>query len=126
MAVNMMDAIVAARYAPLVLPVALHAFLATNYMKYLPRYNGEGEVSVEEHLEAFYIFADNFNIDYTYVWMRLFVQNLEGEVRKWFIGLPLASIVDIEALDETFIKKWGDRIDCLYYITDLGPKEKEW
>jgi hypothetical protein len=99
MAVNMMDAIIAVRYAPLVLPVAFHAFLATYYMKYLPRYNGEGEVATEEHLESFYIFGDNFNIDYADVWMTLFVQSLEGKVRKWFKGLPLASIVDIEALD---------------------------
>jgi hypothetical protein len=53
-------------------------------MKYFPRYNGEGDVIVEEHLVSFYSFTDNFNIDYTDVWMRLFVQSLDGEVRKWF------------------------------------------
>jgi hypothetical protein len=42
-------------------------------MKYLPRYNGEGEITSEEYLVAFYSFADNFNIDYSDVWMRLFV-----------------------------------------------------
>ena len=42
MAVNRMDAIIAARYAPLVLPVVLHALPTTDYMKYLPRYNEEG------------------------------------------------------------------------------------
>jgi hypothetical protein len=75
MVVNRMDVIIAARYAPLVLPVGLHALPTTNYMKYLPRYNGEGEVTIEEHLVAFYRFVDNFNIDYADVWMRLFVQS---------------------------------------------------
>jgi hypothetical protein len=69
--VNMMDAIIDARYAPLVFPIGLHVLPTTYYMKYLPRYNGEGEVIVEEHLVAFYSFADNFNIDYVDVWMWL-------------------------------------------------------
>jgi hypothetical protein len=84
MVVNRMDAIIAARYAPLVLHVGLHALPTTYYMKYFPRYNGEGDVTAEEHLVAFYSFVDNFNIDYADVWMRLFVQILDGEVRKWF------------------------------------------
>jgi hypothetical protein len=73
MAANMMNFIIVARYAPLVFPVGLHALLATYYMKYLPIYNGEGDVTAEEHLVSFYIFGDNFNIEDPYVWMRLFV-----------------------------------------------------
>jgi hypothetical protein len=73
MVVNMMDAIIVARYEPLVLPIDLHVFPTTDYMKNLPRYNGEGEVTVEEHLKDLYSFADNFNIDYANVLMRLFV-----------------------------------------------------
>jgi hypothetical protein len=46
--------------------------------------NGEGDVTAEEHLVAFYNVADNFNIDYENVWMRFFVMVLDGEVRKWF------------------------------------------
>jgi hypothetical protein len=125
MAANRMNAIIAARYAPLVLPVGLHALPTTYYMKYLPRYNGEGDVTAEEHLVSFYSFADNFNIDYADVWMRLFVQSLDGEVRKWFWGLPPASIADIEALDEAFIKQWGDRRDYLYYITEFGALKRK-
>jgi hypothetical protein len=52
--------------------------------------------------------------------MRLFVQSLDGEVRKWFQGLPPASITNIEVLDEAFIKQWGDRRDYLYYINEFG------
>jgi hypothetical protein len=125
MAVNRMDAIIVARYAPLVLPVGLHALLATDYMKYFPRYNGEGDVTAEEHLVAFYNFVDNFNIDYADVWMRLFVQSLDGEVRKWFRDLPPTSITDIDALDEAFIKQWGDRRDYLYYITEFGALKRK-
>jgi hypothetical protein len=125
MVVNRMDVIIAARYAPLVMHVGLHALLAIDYMKYLPRYNGEGDVTAEEHLVSFYNFADNFNIDHVDVWMRLFVQSLYGEVRKWFRSLPLASIEDIKAFDETFIKQWGDRRDFLYYITEIGALKRK-
>jgi hypothetical protein len=120
MYVNRMDAIIVARYAPLVFTIGLHALPTTDYMKYFPRYNGEGDFTTEEHLVSFYIFADNFNIDYAYVWMRLFVQRLIGEVMKWFEDLPPASIIDIDALYESFINKWGDKRDYLYYITEVG------
>jgi hypothetical protein len=50
---------------------------------------------------------------------------LEGEVRKWFRGLPPASIANIEALDETFINQWGYRRDYLYYITECGSLKRK-
>ena len=78
MVVNRMDAIIVSRYAPLIFLVGLHALPAIYYIKYFPIYNGEGDATSEEHLVAFYSFADNFNIDYADVWMRLFVQNLNG------------------------------------------------
>jgi len=52
--------------------------------------------------------------------MRVFVQSLDGEARKWFRGLPQGSITDIEALDEAFLKQWGDKKDLLYYHTEFG------
>jgi hypothetical protein len=54
---------------------------------------------------SFYNFVGNFNIDYVEVWMRFFIQSLDGEVRKWFRGLPPNSIAYIEALCEDFIKQ---------------------
>lgn len=48
-----MDLSIFARYAPLVLPKKLNAFPVGDYQKYLPKYTGEGEVTTEEHLEAF-------------------------------------------------------------------------
>ena len=81
---DMMDRIVAARYAPLVLPQPLNAFPRGYYQNYLPRFNGQGETTAEEHWDAFLSYADNQNIEAKDVWMRMFVQSLDGEVRKWF------------------------------------------
>jgi hypothetical protein len=72
MVINRMDVIIASRYAPLVIPVVLHELPTTDYMKYPLIYNEEGELSFEEYLVSFYSFVDNFNIDYSYVWMRFF------------------------------------------------------
>jgi hypothetical protein len=73
MVVNRMDAIVATRYVPLILPQVMYSFLPNDYMKYLPRFNGEGGVTAEENLSSFYSFADNFNVEHADVWKRLFV-----------------------------------------------------
>jgi hypothetical protein len=73
MAADRMDGIVAARYAPLILPQVLFSFPPNDYMRYLPRFNGDGAVTAEEHLSSFYSFADNFNVEHANVWMRLFM-----------------------------------------------------
>jgi hypothetical protein len=60
------------------------------------------------------------------VWMRIFVHILEGEARKWFRALPPRSIDGIEALDNTFLRQWGDKNDFMYYMTEFGSlKRKE-
>ena len=101
---NRMDAIVVVRYAPLVLPHPMNHLPAGDYLKYMPKFTGEGDINVEEHLAAFYSYADNLNIENEDVWIRFFVQSLDGEVRKWFRGLAPESIVGIEALDSAFLR----------------------
>jgi hypothetical protein len=58
--------------------------------------------------------------------MRVFVQSLDGEVRKWFRGLTPRSIVGVETIDDVFLRQWGDKNDLMYYITKFRSlKEKE-
>jgi hypothetical protein len=121
---NRMDAIVSSRYAPLVLPQPMHPLPAGDYLKYMPKFTGEEDVTAEEHLAAFYSYADNLNIENEDVWMRVFVQSLDGEVRKWFRGLAPRSIAGIEALDSVFLRQWGDRKDFMYYMTEFGSLKK--
>jgi hypothetical protein len=79
---NRRDAIVASIYAPLILPHPMNPLPVGDYLKYMPNFTGEGDITVEEHLVSFYSYADNLNIESEYVWMRVFVQSLDGEVRK--------------------------------------------
>ena len=103
---NRMDAIVAARYAPLIFPQPMNSLPPGDYLKYMPKFTGEEDITAEEHRVAFYSYAHNQNIENEDVWMRFFVQFFFGEARKWFRGLALGSITGIEALDNAFLRHW--------------------
>ena len=60
---NRMDTIVAARYAPLVLPHPMNPLPAEDYLKYMPKFTREGDITAEENLAAFYSYANNLNIE---------------------------------------------------------------
>jgi hypothetical protein len=74
---------VTAIYGPLNLPQHVHD-LPKNSLNILPKYDGEKTHSVEEHIESFQYFIHNLFVENNDVFMRLFVQNVEGDVKKWF------------------------------------------
>jgi hypothetical protein len=77
------------------------------YVKYMPKFTGEEDITAEEHLADFYSYAYNLNIENEDVRMRVFVHSLDGDDRKWFMGLTFGSIVGIEALDHAFLRHMG-------------------
>jgi hypothetical protein len=115
---------VAARYAPLVLPAALHD-LPKNYMKSLPKFTGEGDLTTQEHINFFDQFADILGIEHEDVYSRLLVQTFEGQVRTWFRSLPARSLTSYDELEREFIRQWGERKDHLYYLTEFGALKKK-
>jgi hypothetical protein len=120
------EVIIAARYAPLMLPQPLNNLPIEGYLKQLPKFTGEEDIAAEEHLVAFYTFMDDNVIMHTDVWMRIFFHSLQGEARKWFKALPPGSIDGIRALDNAFLRQWGDKKDFMYYMTKFGSlKRKE-
>jgi hypothetical protein len=121
-----MEAIIASRYDPLLLPQLLNALVVDGYLKQLPNFIGEGDITTEKHPEAFYIFMDHHVIMHADVWMRIFFHSLESEARNWFRTLPLGYVDGIEALDNAFLRQWGDKKDFMYYMTKFGSlKRKE-
>jgi hypothetical protein len=95
---------VVARYAPLVLPPFLHD-LPENYMKNLPKFTREGDLTATKHINVFDQFANILVIEHEDVYSRLLVQNFEGQVRLWFQGLQVGSIASYDALENTFLRK---------------------
>jgi hypothetical protein len=75
-----------------------------DYLKYIPKFTREEDIATEEHLDAFYSYSDNQNIENEDVGMRVFIQILFCEARKWFRGLAPGFIMGIEALDESFLR----------------------
>ena len=94
------------RYAPLQIPAVLND-MPQDYLKILPRFSGENDTEAQKHVEIFCSFAENFNVEHLDVVLRLFVQSLDGEARKWFKTLGAHSINTWEAMEDAFIKKWG-------------------
>jgi len=56
-------------------------------------------------------------MDHIDVVMRLFVQYLDGEARKWFKSLPNASFPTWEELENSFTQKWDEKINHEYLLT---------
>jgi hypothetical protein len=103
----------------------MNALPATDYLKYMPQFTGEGDMTAEEHLSSFYRFAEIQAIENEDVWMRVFVQSLDGDARDWFKDLPPRSIDGIVALDDSFLRNWGNKKYLLYYITEFGALKRE-
>jgi hypothetical protein len=57
--------------------------------------------------------------------MRVFVKILYGEAMRCFRELTLGYITRIEFSDDTLLKKWGDKKEFLYYITEFGNLRRE-
>jgi len=95
---------VAARYAPLALLVVLHD-LPDNYMKKLPKFTSEGDLTTTEHIVFFDQFDDILGIKHEDLYMILLVQNFEGHVRTWFKGLHVDSIPSYNDLKTYFLRQ---------------------
>jgi len=55
--------ILVAIYAPLNLANPPSAMPTGDYQKYMPKFTREGDVTAEEHIEVFYSYAENLNIE---------------------------------------------------------------
>jgi hypothetical protein len=115
---------VAMRYVPLILPIPLHE-LPENYIKRLPKFTREGDLTTTEHINFFDQFADILGLDHKDVYSRLFVQTFKGQVRTWFQSLPAGSILSYNSLEDSFLRQWGERKNHLYYLTEFGSLKKK-
>lgn len=78
-----------------------------------------------DKIEAFYPFAKNINVKHLDVVLRLFVQFVEEESRKWFKSLPNASITTWEEMENSFMHKWGEKRDHGYILTKFNAMKKK-
>jgi len=57
--------------------------------------------------------------------LRLFVQSLDGEAKKWFRALPNASITTWEELENSFTQNWGAKRNHEYVLTEFNGIRKK-
>jgi hypothetical protein len=53
----------------------------------------------------------SINEDAEYLAMKLFSSTLHGNAKKWYDDLPNASITSMNQLEETFLKRWGIKLE---------------
>jgi hypothetical protein len=106
----------ATRFAPLSLPAQIHDF-PQNYNQTIKLYDVEGKTSAQKHFDWLNDFFDLEEVDHEDANMRLFVQSLSGEVKKWFKALQAASILNFAAFETSFLARWGDKMNLLQILT---------
>lgn len=77
------------KYAPLDLPQPLNG-MPQGYLKLLPTFTWEDDMSTQRYVETLCVFAENLNVKHLDVVLGLFVQPLHGEAQKWFKALSNA------------------------------------
>lgn len=55
---------------------------------HLPKFSGDGETTIGEHLNAFNVACGIIIVQHEHVVVRLFVQSLTAVVADWFYHLP--------------------------------------
>lgn len=96
-----------------------------DYLKLLPRFNGEDNTTSQNHIGAFYAFENNLNVEQLDVVLRIFVRSLDGEARKRFKAFPSASNTTWEELENSFTWKWGEKRDHKYALIEFNAIKKK-
>ena len=97
-----------------------------DYLKIFPRFTGENEIDAQKHLETFCSFAEKFNVEHLDVVLRLFVQSLDGEARKWFKTLGNRSVTTWDDMETTFLRKWKGKKDHGQCLTEFNTLKKKY
>jgi hypothetical protein len=93
-------------------------------MKNLPKFTREGYLTATEHIKIFDEFVNILDTEHEDVYSRLLVKIFEGQVRTWFRGLLVVSILSYDALRTAFLRQWGEKKDHLYYLMEFGALRK--
>ena len=85
-------------------PLALNSYhpLPFGSRKNSPKFLGDGKVTTNEHIKAFFAAAHILGIGHEDVAIRLFVETLTDSATDWFYHLDDGSITDWNTLRTTF------------------------
>jgi hypothetical protein len=92
--------------------------MPTKYKNWLPKFTGSDGERVDYHIGDFWAFFQFHHIsdDVEYLAMKLLSATLHGNARKWYDNLPDAIITSMEKLEETFLKRWGIKLEDILVL----------
>jgi len=104
--------------------------LPPKYEKWLPKFIGSDGKNVENHIRDFWAFFQlhPINDDVEDLAMKLFSATLHDDARRWYDGLPNASITSMDQLGEIFLRIWNVKEDpemSLQRIMHINKVESE-
>jgi hypothetical protein len=88
-------------------------------------FNGEDHILVENHMETFECFTDNFEIIHEDVFMRTLCKYLYGDVGFWFRNLKVDSISSWNDLRNVFLRYWGEKKSFEQYLSEFYALRRE-
>ena len=85
-------------------PLALNSYHPLPYgsRKNFPKFSGDGKVTIDEHIKAFFAATHILGIGHEDVAIRLFMETLTDSVANWFYHLDDGSITDWNTLSIAF------------------------
>ena len=113
----------AARFAPLALPVVLHD-LPHNYSQRITLFDREGNFIEKQHVDRFNDFIDLEEVYYDNSKMSLFTQSLYGEKNKWFKYLPPRYIPNFYDFQNLLLDRWEDEKNPLQILAQYNNLKK--
>lgn len=87
----------------------------------VPKFHGEWDESAIDHLNAFYTFVKDYEIDVEHLVMKLFIRTLWGYAREAYESLPTQSISSMREFEKWFLYEFhvaDDEEDDIYYKED--------
>jgi len=88
-----------------------------NFLDYLPRFNGEDQVTVKKHMVSFEWFTDLLQMIHEDVFMRTFFQYLYGNTGFWFRNFKVYSISSWIDLHNVLLRYWGEKKSFEQYLS---------
>ena len=94
----------AAPWVAVVEPLALTTYhpLLASLRKNFPKFSGDGKVTTDEHIKAFFAITHILGVGHEDVFVRLFVETLIDNVVDWFYHLDDGSITGWDTLTIIF------------------------
>jgi hypothetical protein len=97
------------------------------YENWIPRFTRNDGVRVKDHMDNFWAFFQLHPIsdDAEYLEMKLFSATLHDNARKWYDDLPDSSITSMIQIEETFLEKWGIKLEYIHMLIKIFEYMKQ-